>query len=161
MLNGEQSKAIAKAKFKIREDPVLNGCKGGECAVADVTNFSKKRFVYHKGTSQPHYDELDEKFKPVVAFSALGIITLIRIATQWQQKSIGYFFGFSGVGEMAGNKFFEISTAYPEMNAYYGLLVGLCYTLPYSVSGLFAGSVTKKGNRKYMMAAVIALMSCF
>ena len=55
---------------------------------------------------------------------------------------------------------FEISSAYPELNAYYGLLVGLCYTLPYSVSGLYAGSLTKNGNRKLMMMAVIAAISC-
>ena len=62
---------------------------------------------------------------------------------------------------MAGDKFFEISTAYPELNSYYGLLVGLAYTLPYSVSGLFAGSLTRTWNRRLMMIGVITLLSLF
>ena len=47
------------------------------------------------------------------------------------------------------------------MNEYYGLLVGLCYTLPYAFSGLYMGSLTKKGNRKWMLISVIMLLSTF
>jgi hypothetical protein len=38
------------------------------------------------------------KFNKVASFFALGVITIIRIATFWQQKSIGYFYGFRGAG---------------------------------------------------------------
>lgn len=62
---------------------------------------------------------------------------------------------------MKGDPKFEISTAYPELNQYYGLLVGLCYSLPYSLAGLYAGSLTKTGNRKIMMVGVVALLSMF
>lgn len=65
------------------------------------------------------YDEQEspkEEYKVTsYAMFILGILTVIRIATQWQQKSIGYFYGFSGLGEMAGNPRFEISSAYPEL----------------------------------------------
>ena len=88
-------------------------------------------------------------------------MTLISIATQWQQKSIGYFYGFSGVGDMKGNPKFEISSAYPQMDTYYGLLVGLCYSVPYALSGLYAGSLTKSGNRKLMLVGVVSLLSMF
>ena len=102
-----------------------------------------------------------EGFNKVYSFSVLAIVLLISIATQWQQKSIGYFFGFAGLGAMKGDPKFEISTAYPELNQYYGLLVGLCYSLPYAVSGLYAGSLTKTGNRKLMMITVVTLLSLF
>jgi hypothetical protein len=62
---------------------------------------------------------------------------------------------------MKGDPKFEISTAYPEMNSYYGLLVGLCYSVPYALSGLYAGSLTKSGNRKLMMIGVVTLLSLF
>lgn len=102
-----------------------------------------------------------EGFNKVYSFSVLAIVLLISIATQWQQKSIGYFFGFAGIGAMKGDPKFEISSAYPELNQYYGLLVGLCYSLPYAISGLYAGSLTKKGNRKLMMITVVTLLSLF
>lgn len=101
------------------------------------------------------------KYDKKYSYMVLAIITLVSIATQWQQKSIGYFYGFSGVGEMKGNPKFEISSAYPQMDTYYGLLVGLCYSVPYALSGLYAGSLTKSGNRKLMMVAVVGLLSMF
>lgn len=42
---------------------------------------------------------------------------------------------------------------------YYGVLVGLCFTMPYAISGLYAGGMTRNGNRKLMMIGAIALMS--
>lgn len=72
--------------YKFRQDPKIDieNCVGSECRMADISNFTKKRIVYKKPTSVPHNDEDDAKFKPITAFAALGIITLIRIATQWQ-----------------------------------------------------------------------------
>jgi sensor domain CHASE-containing protein len=37
----------------------------------------------------------------------------MRVAMQWQQKSIGYFYGFSGLGDMKNDPKYEIATAYP------------------------------------------------
>ena len=86
---------------------------------------------------------------------------MTRIATQWQQKSIGYFYGFSGTGAMK-NDFYEIAMAYPEMHTYYGLLCGLFYTVPLSIAGLYSGQLTKTvKNRKMMLVAVIGMLSLF
>ena len=105
----------------------------------------------------------DEKnkavFKPVYSYFVLAIILIVRVATQWQQKSLGYFYGYKGLGVQAGNAIFEISSAYPELNQYYGALVGLLYSVPYSVLGLVAGAATSYFNRKYMMVGFIAAMS--
>lgn len=57
------------------------------------------------------------------------------------------------------NPKFEISSAYPMLENYYGVLVGLCFTMPYAISGLYAGGMTRNGNRKLMMIGAIALMS--
>lgn len=53
------------------------------------------------------------RFNAKSSFFALAIITMIRIATFWQQKSISYFYGFKGSGDQIGNPKFEIATAYP------------------------------------------------
>ena len=39
------------------------------------------------------------RFNAKKSFFALAIITLIRISTFWQQKSISYFYGFKGSGD--------------------------------------------------------------
>jgi hypothetical protein len=31
-------------------------------------------------------------------YVALFVILMIRVATDWQQKSLGFFYGYSGVG---------------------------------------------------------------
>ena len=55
------------------------------------------------------------------------------------------------------NPIFDIKAAYPSLLNNYGLIAGLAYTLPYSVVGLFMGSLADKFNRKYLLAATLAL----
>ena len=37
--------------------------------------------------------------------------------------------------------------------------MGLCFTVPYAISGLYAGGLTRTGNRKLMVISAIAMMS--
>ena len=83
------------------------------------------------------------KFNAGSSFFALVVIMMIRVTANWQQKSIGYFYGFKGSGLQANNPAFELATFYPELESYYGLLCGLCYTLPYALSGLYMGALSK------------------
>lgn len=46
------------------------------------------------------------------------------------------------MGASAGDPYFEISKSYPQLDSMFGLLVGALYTLPFSISGLFAGQIT-------------------
>jgi MFS family permease len=62
---------------------------------------------------------------------------------------------------MKGDVKFEIASAYPQLHDTYGLLVGLAFTVPYSIAGLYAGNMTKTGNRKQMMIFTILALSCF
>jgi MFS family permease len=59
----------------------------------------------------------------------------------------------------AGNPFFEIAASYPEMGKYYGIIVGLLFTLPFSISGLVMGALTDKFNRKVMLGITVTLSS--
>ena len=87
----------------------------------------------------------------------LFIALICRIMVQWQRKALNYSYGYTGLGEAANNPFFEIATAYPQLKSYYGLLVGLVYTIPYSFFGLVAGKISDNVNRKFFLGIVMIL----
>ena len=62
---------------------------------------------------------------------------------------------------MLGDPKYEIASAYPLLHDYYGWLVGFAFTLPYSIAGLYAGSLAKTGNRKILMVTTITMLSLF
>ena len=81
------------------------------------------------------------------------------MCTEWQQKSFGFFFGFTGIGAMANDKHYEMATAFPQLQGYYGLLSGLFFTLPYSTVGLFAGALGKSKKRVLILGLLTMLVS--
>ena len=78
---------------------------------------------------------------------------------QWQRSIFSYAYGYTGLGLQAANPIYEISTAYPGLSQYFGILTGLAYTLPFAVFGLFVGKLTDTVNRKWALCGVIALAS--
>jgi len=61
---------------------------------------------------------------------------------------------------MAGNPMYELTTAYPEVLKYYGLLSGSAFTLSYSVMGIFAGRISDNvTSRKNLLALACIVMS--
>ena len=60
--------------------------------------------------------------------------------------------GFTG-----DRSIYEVSIAYPELNKWYGVLAGLAYTVPYSISGLVMGSLSGKVNRKKVMGIAVMI----
>ena len=64
-----------------------------------------------------------------------------------------YSYGFtSTLPNGLGDKFFEISSCYPQLGKYYGLLAGVAYAMPYSLVGLWIGTFAHKINRKFYLA---------
>lgn len=78
---------------------------------------------------------------------------------QWHRKGLTYAYGYTGLGEQAGNAMFEIATAFPQLNGWYGALAGLIYTIPYSFFGLVAGKMSDQVNRKIFLGIVLAVAS--
>ena len=50
---------------------------------------------------------------------------------------------------------YEITTAYPELASYFGILTGILYTLPFATTGLFVGKLAETKNRKFALGLVI------
>ena len=45
----------------------------------------------------------------------MGLLLLVRMTTEWQNKSFGFFFGYTGVGSSLGDPRFEMASAFPEL----------------------------------------------
>ena len=122
----------------------------------DVTaESSAEENLLTKGKTQEEINA--EKFKPAYAYFVLFITLCARIMVQWQRKGLNYAYGYTGLGERANNPFYEIATAYPQLKSWYGLLVGLIYTVPYSFFGLVAGKISDSVNRKFFLGIVLIL----
>ena len=93
----------------------------------------------------------------IYAWVVLSFLVLMRIAMNWQRKSLSYIYGFQGSGAQLGDPTFEILKSYPQMENYYGILSGAAYTLPFSFGGIALGLMPTGYNRKTMLAGVVAL----
>ena len=63
------------------------------------------------------------------------------------------------MGIAAQNPIYEMSTFYPELKNWYGLLAGIVYTLPYAGFGLVAGKIADKVDRRLFLSIVVLLAS--
>ena len=124
---------------------------GTDAEVSDVELAKKEEPEEKKGTLS--------KFQPVYAFFVLFIVLLCRIMVQWHRKGLTYAYGYTALGDLAGSPLYEISSAFPELKNWYGLLAGLIYTIPYSFFGLVAGKISDNVNRKIYLGIFVILAS--
>jgi len=54
-----------------------------------------------------------KKFNPIYSFFVLFLVLAARVIVQWHRKGLNYAYGYKGLGDAAGNSFYEIATAYP------------------------------------------------
>jgi len=110
-------------------------------------------------SAEAKVEEKKPVFKPVYAYFVLALVLVCRIMVQWHRQSLQYAYGYTGIGLLANNPIYEIGTAYPEMAAWFGLLTGLIYGLPYAGFGLVAGQISDKVNRKLFLGIVVIMAS--
>lgn len=104
-------------------------------------------------------EEAKAKFNPVYAFFVLFVVLACRIMVQWHRKGLTYAYGYTALGELAGSSVYEISSYYPQLKQWYGLLAGFIYTIPYASFGLLAGKISDQVNRKLFLGIVVILAS--
>lgn len=129
---------------------VMQASSSGNAETSDVIDAEK---------AAVEKDDPSKKFNPLYAYFVLFIVLACRIMVQWHRKGLTYAYGYTGLGIAAGNGLYEISTAFPQLKQWYGLLAGLIYTIPYATFGLVAGKISDNVNRKVFLAIVIALAS--
>lgn len=121
---------------------------------AETSNDDKENLLDKPMTQEEKNAKL---FNPVYSYFVLFVVLAARIMVQWQRKGLNYAYGYTGLGEMRNNPIYEIATAYPQLKNWYGLLVGLIYTVPYSFFGLVAGKISDSVNRKIYLGLVLIL----
>lgn len=87
----------------------------------------------------------------------MGIILAIRAVYQWQRSIFSYSYGYTGLGMQANNAIYEMSTAYPALQRYFGVLTGFAYTIPFAGVGLYWGKIANRVNRKWMLGILMCL----
>jgi len=87
----------------------------------------------------------------------LSMLFCMRIAMNWQRKSLSYIYGYQGQGAFQGDPRFEIQQVYPALDQSYGLLQGMAYTIPFSLCGVVLGMLKNGYNRKMLLSTVVVL----
>lgn len=76
---------------------------------------------------------------------------LVRICYCVNKNSIGYAYGYQGIGIQANNPVFELSTAFPKIKLYYGIIASLMFSVAYACSNIFMSDLSKGWNKKWML----------
>lgn len=71
---------------------------------------------------------------------------------------MGYAFGYDGVGDKFNNPIYELRTAIPEMETYYGLLSGVIFLLPFSIFGLFTGRLVDVVSSRIILFGLVSIL---
>lgn len=81
------------------------------------------------------------------ALTALILMMTIFSVTEWQYKSLSYYYGFQGVGDKFGDPKYEMSSDFTQMHDFYGLMSGIVYDLPYAFLVLAFAGFSKSKQR--------------
>jgi len=77
------------------------------------TDESSSDIVSAEKTEEECLDQAEinkKNFNPIYSYFVLFVVLICRIMVQWHRKGLTYAYGYTGVGEAANNRFFEMST---------------------------------------------------
>lgn len=90
------------------------------------------------------------------AYFVLVLVTLVRCCFIVQKNTLGYAFGFDGVGDRANNPTYMIKVAFPELVQNLGLIGSALFGISYCTSNVIMSFKAKTWNNKNMLT--VALM---
>ena len=102
--------------------------------------------------------KFDDEISPK-QYLSLFIIACTGIAYLWQLRGFSYAYGFHGAGEMAGNPYYELSAAFPEITSQYSFLSATAIEVPQILLGLYIGKLSDKLNRAQMLGFACLIWS--
>ena len=132
--------------------------KGQMLAIDANTTLAQKLLDKDQGTGRIKLDEdlqiveetpektvtVEEVAKPgIYAFFTLALVTLIRSAYVTNKNSIGFAFGYQGLGIQANNPQFVMQAAFPGLAPIYGLVASLAFSAAYSTSNIVMSANSK------------------
>lgn len=126
------------------------------------TDESSSDIVSAEKTQEECLDQAEinkRNFNPIYAYFVLFVVLICRIMVQWHRKGLTYAYGYTGLGDAYKNGFFEMSTYFPELKVWYGLLAGVIYTIPYAGFGLIAGKLSDGVDRRLWLGICVLLAS--
>jgi hypothetical protein len=91
------------------------------------------------------------------AWSVAVLFLVMRTLMMWHKKSLNFVYGYSWEGSSDLANKYEITTSYPMMDQYYGVLAGLAYSLPQSLCGLGLGFFDGKITQKALLVSLLGL----
>ena len=94
------------------------------------------------------------------AYMVLMFVLFTRISYSVNKNAISYAYGYKGVGAQAGSEVFEITTAFPQLSQYYGIIASLMFGMTYACSNIFMSDFSKRWNNKWMLGLGILGFAC-
>lgn len=98
---------------------------------------------------------------PKVSWIYLFLILLISTGSQIQRFVLPFAFGYTVDTDNPDPSKYEIKLSYPKLVKYYGVVSGVLFALPLSVTGIFVGALIPRINRKYFLAIASIIWSVF
>lgn len=89
----------------------------------------------------------------------LAIVTLIRTCYVLMKNSIGFAYGFEGVGIQANNPKYMIRAYFPELVPVFGLVASGLFGTAYGCTNVIMSQKSKFWNKKIMLSTALFGMS--
>ena len=102
-----------------------------------------------------------ESNQPKVGFYSIfliGLLCAIRSIYTLQNNSIGYAYGFEGVGSLANDPRFMLSAAFPGLAPVYAIVASFSFSVAYSFSNILMSSQSRNWDKKKMLASALMCM---
>lgn len=116
-----------------------------------VASSGNEEQVEEGATTSLQNDDRKELLRPsTYSWFILALLLSVRALHYGSRQTVGYAYGFLGQGSMY-NDHYMLSLTYPKLQQYYGLICSLFFSIPYSVFGIFSGTLTETRNRKVLL----------
>lgn len=89
----------------------------------------------------------------------LCFLPIVRATYIINKNSLGYCFGYQGVGAQATSQYMMRMT-FPELAPIFGIVASLMFSIAYSSSNIFMSALSTNWNKRIMLAMAIVGFSC-
>lgn len=103
--------------------------------------------------------EQKEEVPTGYAFFVLAVVTMVRTCFVVMKNSVGYAFGFEGLGFRAANPKYMLRAQFPELVPVFGLVASGLFGAAYCTTNIIMSSKSKNWDKKRMLSIALLGMS--